>query len=252
MARMQGKVAIVTGAAGGIGAVFARSLAAEGAKVVIADIAPGEAVVREIAAAGGEAIFVATDVTAAAAVGALAQAAETRFGRIDVLVNNAAMMASLQHRSFLEIDSAEWDRLMAVNVRGPFECAKAVVPAMRRQGHGKIVNMSSGTFFRAPPNMLHYVTSKGAIIGMTRALARELGPFNIMVNAIAPGLTISDGVRANPAYTRQRLDIQRDARALKRDETPADLVGALLFLASADSDFVTGETIVVDGGGIIH
>ncbi len=220
--------------------------------MVVADVLDGTTIVAEISAQRGDAIAIATDVSSAPAVAALAEATVKRFGRIDILVNNAAMMAELAHRAFTEIDTGEWDRLMAVNVRGPFECAKAVFPAMRRQGHGKIINMSSGTVFRAPPNMLHYVTSKGAIIGMTRALARELGAYNIQVNAIAPGLTTSDGVTANPAYTRARLDESRVSRALQRDEVPGDLVGALLFLASSDSDFVTGQTLVVDGGVVTH
>jgi NAD(P)-dependent dehydrogenase (short-subunit alcohol dehydrogenase family) len=162
------------------------------------------------------------------------------------------MLSTLQHRSFAEIDDAEWDKVMAVNVRGVFDCAKAVLPAMQRQGYGKIINMASGTVFKGSPLLLHYVTSKGAIVAMTRALARELGPSNILVNAIAPGLTKSDGVNANHSYTQAMFDANRASRALKREQQPQDLVGAVLFLASPESDFMTGQTMVVDGGSVTH
>jgi len=252
MARLQDKVAIVTGGARGIGAAFAKGLAREGAKVMVADIVDGNATVAAITDERGEADFLTADVSSPPAVAAMTEAALRRFGRIDILVNNAAVLSTITHKPFAEITGAEWDQLMAVNLRGPFECAKAALPAMRRQGRGKIINMASGTVFKGTPMMLHYVTSKGGVIAFTRALARELGPDNIQVNAIAPGLTASEGVMANRSFTKAMFEGNRASRALQREETPADLVGALLFLASSDSDFMTGQTLVVDGGAAMH
>lgn len=197
MGRVDGRVAIVTGAAQGIGAVYARALAAEGAKVVVADVLDGQGVARAIHLDGGDAVFVQTDVSDEASVQSLVAAATGRYGRIDILVANAAIYASLKLRPFLEISSAEWDRVMAVNVRGTFLCARAVVPEMRRNGWGRIVNISSATVFKGTPNLLHYVSSKGAIVALTRALAREVGPDGICVNTLAPGLVMSEGVARN-------------------------------------------------------
>ncbi|MFL9811832.1 glucose 1-dehydrogenase [Stutzerimonas sp. VN223-3] len=252
MTRLKDKVVIVTGAAQGIGATYARAMAAEGAHIVVADVLDGSAVVDEIEAAGGQAISVMTDVSDEVSAAAMATAAMERFGRIDVLVNNAAIYASLKMKSFDEIDVGEWDKVMAVNVRGPFVCAKAVAPYMKDRGYGRIINISSGTPFKGTPNMLHYVTSKGAILALTRALARELGDHGIAVNTLAPGLVLSEGVVAN-AEMRERLTAPVIAsRAIKRDQMPEDLIGPLLFLASDDSAFMTGETVVVDGGSVMH
>jgi NAD(P)-dependent dehydrogenase (short-subunit alcohol dehydrogenase family) len=172
-----------------------------------------------------------------------------RFGQIDMLVNNAALFASLQEQPFADIDVALWDRVMAVNVRGLFLMAKHVVPHMIARRYGKIINIGSGTAARGIPNMLHYVTSKGAVTAFTRALSRELGEHNICVNTLAPGFTISDSVVAhNPGHLASARAPAIQRRALKRDELPEDLVGTLVFLASADSDFVTGQTLAVDGG----
>jgi NAD(P)-dependent dehydrogenase (short-subunit alcohol dehydrogenase family) len=252
MTNLDGKVAIVTGAARGIGAEFAVALATAGAKVVVADVLDGGAVVSRIAAAGGEAIFCQADVTSAASVAALIATTLARFGSIDVLVNNAGIFADLAKKPFTAIDGAEWDRVMAVNVRGPFECAKAVAPAMIAKGRGKIVNIASGTVFKGFSGALHYVSSKGAIVAMTRCLARELGAHNICVNAIAPGLTMSEAVVDNPEWGGAAGDATVASRALKRAQQPADIVGTLLYLASDASDFVTGQTIVVDGGSVMH
>ena len=179
------------------------------------------------------------------------RATEQAFGGIQVLVNNAALFGKIARKPFAEIDSDEWDRVMAVNTRGPFECVKAVLPVMRRQRYGKIINIASGTVFKGTPMMLHYVASKGAIVAMTRALARELGEDGICCNALAPGLTLSNTVKGRNDYSEvRRLNVE--SRALKREETPDDLVGALLFLASHDSDFMTGQTILVDGGSAMH
>jgi NAD(P)-dependent dehydrogenase (short-subunit alcohol dehydrogenase family) len=251
--RLQGAVAIVTGAAQGIGAAYAKAMALEGAKIVVADVIDGnEGIIDAIRATGGEAVSIKTDVTSEAAVKALVAETLRLYGKIDILVNNAAIFAGLPIRHFTEIDGAEWDKVMAVNVRGPFECAKAVVPAMRANGYGKIINIASGTVFKGTPGYLHYVTSKGAIVAMTRVMARELGADNICVNALAPGLTTSEGVINNPSYTDESLAANASSRALKRLQQPDDLVGAIVFLASHDSDFMTGQTMLVDGGSAMH
>ena len=250
--RLKGQVAIVTGAAQGIGTSYARALAEAGAAVVVADILDGAEAAGAITAAGGQAIAVRADVSSAASVATLAEETLRRFGRIDILVNNAAVFGTLTNKPFFEIDGAEWDKVMAVNVRGSFECAKAVFPTMRQQKYGKIINIASGTVFKGTPHLLHYVSSKGAVVAMTRCLARELGPYNICVNALAPGLTLSENVVTNPTWTQEMIAANKATRALKREQKPDDLLGALLFLASSDSDFMTGQTVVVDGGSVVH
>jgi NAD(P)-dependent dehydrogenase (short-subunit alcohol dehydrogenase family) len=174
-----------------------------------------------------------------------------RFGKIDVLVNNAALFVPLQETKCTEIDAELWDRVMAVNLRGPFLMMKHVAPHMIAQGYGKIINIGSGTAFRGIPWMLHYVTSKGGVMAFTRALARELGEHGIRVNTLAPGFTLSDTVvRENPGHVATARDRAVASRSLQRDEHPQDLLGALIFLASADSDFITGQTLAVDGGNV--
>ncbi|WP_262462533.1 SDR family NAD(P)-dependent oxidoreductase [Alloalcanivorax balearicus] len=252
MTRMRDKVVIITGAAQGIGAVYAKALAAEGARVVIADVLDGAPLAEEINASGAEAMAVRADVADEVSAKAMAQAAMKRFGRIDVLVNNAAIYASLEIQPFEDIDLNEWDKVMAVNVRGPFICARAVAPCMKARGYGRIINISSGTPFKGTPNLLHYVTSKGAVLALTRALARELGEHGIAVNTLAPGLVLSEGVIANQAMRDKLTAPVLASRALKRDQTPEDLIGPLLFLASDESAFMTGESVVVDGGSVMH
>jgi len=251
MARLDGRVAIVTGGAKGIGRYYAQTLAAEGARVMIADIADGS----DLAAAfanrrGANAVTSAVaDISDEEQVRQLVAATISRFGKIDILVNNAALFAPLQEQPFEQIDVALWDRVMAVNVRGMFLMAKHVAPHMIAQRSGKIINIGSGTAARGIPHMLHYVTSKGAVTAFTRALSRELGPHNICVNTLAPGFTISDSVVThNPGHLKSAREPAIARRALKRDEVPEDLVGTLIFLASAESDFITGQTIAVDGG----
>jgi NAD(P)-dependent dehydrogenase (short-subunit alcohol dehydrogenase family) len=248
--RLDGKVAIVTGAAQGIGAAYARALAAEGARVALTDVLDCGAAADAIIDAGGKALALRTDVTNAAAVQELVQRTEETFGGIDILVNNAAIFASLDRAPFDQIASADWDRVMTVNTRGPFECTKAVVPAMRTRGGGKIVNIASSTFFTGQPGFLHYVASKGAVIAMTRVLARELGGDSITVNCIAPGLTMSEGILRT--YGTHNTQPVIAGRALKRLQQPDDLLGTLVFLSSRESDFITGQVIVVDGGGVMH
>jgi NAD(P)-dependent dehydrogenase (short-subunit alcohol dehydrogenase family) len=251
MGRLVGKVAIVTGGAQGLGATYAKALAAEGAKVTIADILDGGTLAADLQKSGAGALFLKTDITDENAVGAMVAETLKGFGRIDILVNNAAVFATLEPKPFEQIPLAEWDRVMLVNVRGSFQCAVAVLPQMRKQRSGKIINISSGTVFRGIPKMAHYVTSKGAILAMTRALAREVGGDGICVNTLAPGLTASDGIVGTQHWNEMR-EIILNARSLKRDEQPEDLIGALIFLASRDSDFMTGQCLVVDGGLIAH
>ena len=250
--RLKGRVAIVTGAAQGIGETYARALASAGAAVVCADVLDTAPVAAAIEAAGGAVLALHTDVTSAASVQAMVEATVSRFGRIDVLVNNAAVFGSIKLKPFVEIESAEWDRIMAVNVRGPFECAKAVTPVMRKQRYGKIINVASGTVFKGTPMFLHYVTSKGAVVAMTRCLARELGDDNICVNTLAPGLTLSANVVSNQDWQGGIAAGIVASRAIKREQLPDDLTGTLVYLASGDSDFVTGQVIVVDGGSVTH
>ena len=252
MQRLADKVAIITGAAQGIGAAFARGLAAEGAKVVIADVGDGTETANSIIRANGSAIYVKTDVSSPEQVKALVEKTIAEYGKVDILVNNAAIFAKLGAKKFSDISSAEFDQVMAINVRGPFECAKAVTPAMIANGGGKIVNIASSTVFKGVPDLLHYVSSKGAVVAMTRCLARELGGHKINVNAIAPGLTMSDGVLGQPDYTQEYIVNNMNGRALKRKQVPDDLVGAMVFLCSSDSDFMTGQTMAVDGGNVMH
>jgi NAD(P)-dependent dehydrogenase (short-subunit alcohol dehydrogenase family) len=253
MARLSGRTAIVTGGAKGIGRHYSRALAAEGARVMIADIADGTGLAEEIAAEHGanSVTSAVADVSDETSVKALVAATIERFGKIDVLVNNAALYAPLQETKCTEIDAELWDKVMAVNLRGPFLMVKHVAPHMIAQGYGKIINIGSGTAFRGIPWMLHYVTSKGGITGFTRALARELGEHGIRVNTLAPGFTLSDSVVSeNPGHVKTARDRALQSRALRRDEHPQDLLGALVFLSSADSDFVTGQTLAVDGGNV--
>ncbi|HEX4194516.1 MAG TPA: SDR family oxidoreductase [Stellaceae bacterium] len=250
MGRLDGKVAIVTGAAQGIGPYYARGLAAEGAKVAIIDIEPADKVVAEIKAAGGTAMSVVGDVSDGVAVKKFVAAVDKAYGGVHILVNNASL-ARMGRFSVTELSVEEWDRYFAVNVRGMFLCVQAVVPIMRRQKYGKIINISSGTVWNGPAMMLHYVSTKGAILGMTRALSTELGKDGICVNAIAPGLTSTDYIGGRNDYADYR-QAMANTRAIKREEMPEDLVGTCLFFASPDSDFVTGQCLIVDGGALKH
>lgn len=252
MGRLDGKAALVTGAAQGIGVVYAEALAREGAKVCVSDVLDCGDAVERIRAAGGEAIGMTVDVTDLGACEAMVAETVAEFGSADILVANAAMFATLERRSFLEIGGDEWDRVMAVNTRGVFNCVKAAVPAMKERGYGKIVNISSSTIYSGVPLMLHYVASKGAVDAMTRALARELGDSGIRVNTIAPGFTMSDRIEAQREKLAFYVGLSLNARSIRREQAPADLIGALLYLASPESDFVTGQAIVVDGGMIAH
>jgi NAD(P)-dependent dehydrogenase (short-subunit alcohol dehydrogenase family) len=247
--RLNDKVAVITGAAAGIGFAYARRFLAEGARVVMADIVDPVPAAEKLDASD-RVLGVRTDVSDAASVRAMVDAAVARFGRIDVLVNNAAVFATLTPQRFDEIPEAEWERVMAVNVNGVWNCARAVVPVMRAHGGGRIVNVASAIVAKGTALLLHYVTSKGAVVAMTRALARELGPDGITVNAVAPGLILSDTVQANPAITDFQLSAIMQVRSLKREAFPEDVEGTVVFLASDDSAFMSGQTLVVDGGSV--
>ena len=251
MSRLNERTIIVTGAAQGIGAAYAKSLAAEGARVALCDVASPESCVQEIRAAGGRAIGAVCDVTDAGSVAGFVQQATHAFGPVAGLVNNAAVFASLTPKAFEDITSEEFDRVLRVNVRGTFECIRAVLPGMRAQGYGKIVNIASGTVFKGTPGLLHYTASKGAIIALTRVVAREAGPDGIRVNCLAPGFTLSEGIaNASETETINRMTVA--SRCLARDQMPEDLTGTVGFLLSAESDFMTGQTVVVDGGSVMH
>ena len=233
--RLDGKIAVVTGGAQGIGRAIADGLQAEGATVAVADLNPPSDGFR-------------ADVSSEEDVQRLTDEVVARHGGIDVLINNAGLYASLAMRPFTEIPVEEWRRVMDVNVASMFLTCRAVVPRMRERGGGKIVNVSSGTPFRGVPFLLHYVTSKGAIVAFTRALARELGKDGIHVNCVAPGFTISTGVEEHPEVIEALRDVSVSARTLQRDQLPEDVVGAVVFLCTPAADFVTGQTMVIDGG----
>jgi 3-oxoacyl-[acyl-carrier protein] reductase len=238
--------AIVTGAAKGLGKAYALALGDAGWPVVAADVLDVEPVASEIARRGGTALAVQADVSDQASVEGLAAATLERFGRIGALVNNAAIFTSIEKKPFDELTVDEWDRMFAVNVRGTWLCCRAVAPSMKESGGGRIVNVSSMTVPGGVPLFLHYVASKAAIVGLTRALARELGEFGICVNAIAP-----DYVPHDPAYTAQQPEMAAaiaNQRCFRRDMTADDLVGTLLYLVGPGAEFVTGQTLYVNGG----
>jgi 3-oxoacyl-[acyl-carrier protein] reductase len=249
---LAGRVVIITGGGKGIGKVYAREFARAGAHVVAADIdgEAAESVANEIVAEGGTALGLRTDIADPASTDEMAAAAQERFGGIDVLVNNASLMSVLPRRSWLEIPIEEWDRVMAVNLRGMFLACRSVFPAMKAKGRGKIVNISSSRVWDGTPNRLHYTTSKAGVIGFTRALAREVGEFGITVNAVSPGMTQSDTQVSSSSGNYLAMRIA--GRAIERAQFPEDLVGTVMFLASAGSDFMTGQTLNVDGGKAMH
>jgi 3-oxoacyl-[acyl-carrier protein] reductase len=252
--RLEGRVSIVTGGGNGIGKAYCEALAAQGAAVAVAEI-DGDAAERTAAslrATGARALEIQTDVADEQSTQRMAERTLSAFGRIDVLVNNAAVFATIpiSRVPLEEVTVEEWDLVMAVNLRGMFLACKAVLPAMRQRSYGKIINISSGTALSGSPTRIHYVTSKGGVLSFTRTLAREVGAAGIRVNAIAPGSTLSE---ENPSEDILRMrQGPVAARALPRVQLPSDLVGAVLFFASSDSDFVTGQTLVVDGGATMH
>lgn len=248
MGELDGKVAIVTGGSQGIGNAIAHGLEAAGARIVIADLQEAEAAAEAFA----NGIGLRADVADEAAVESLVAEVTERCGSIDILVNNAGLYASLAMRPFTEIPLDEWRKVMDVNVASMFLMCRAVVPVMQRGGGGRIVNISSGTPFRGVPFLLHYVTSKGAIVAFTRALAKELGKDGIHVNCVAPGFTMTAGVEANPEVVEKLRDVSVAARTIQRDQLPEDVVGAVVFLCTPAADFITGQTMVIDGGQYFH
>ena len=248
MMRLKDKVAIITGAARGLGRTFSIALAKEGAKVMAIDITDLEDTIREIKSLGGMAEGLRADVSIEEDTLKIADETIKSFGRIDILVNNAAIIYGLIRKPFYEIDPEVWDKVMTVNVKGPWLCTRAVFPYMKQQGKGKIINLSSETFFTGSHGFVHYVASKGGVVGLTRALAVELGPHNININAIAPGFTDTEASRSIADVA--QYDISRTP--LNRLQQPKDLVGAIIFLASDESDFITGQILLVDGGRIMH
>lgn len=250
--RLAGKVAIVTGGARGIGRAYAVALAREGANVVSFDLNDSNETVAAVQAAGAAGMGVRGDVVDEAAVKRLMEETAARFGRIDILINNAAVLAPLATRSSNEIDLDDFDRVMKVNVRGTFQCVRAAAPYLKQAGGGKVVNISSTTAFGGPP-MMHYIASKGAIISMTYAMAAEYGGQGTCVNTLAVGFTESEGVTEQPAEV---ISFVREAvigrRAIKKSMHPEDMARAMLSLVTEESDFVTGHTLVVDGGFVMR
>jgi NAD(P)-dependent dehydrogenase (short-subunit alcohol dehydrogenase family) len=242
--RFQDQSIIITGGGGKIGKAYAMAFAKEGARVALPDIAGADHVVKVIRDLGGTAVSMACDVADESSVNAMVEEVVKNFGTVDVLINNAAYFMSVWKGPFWEMTVDEFDKAMAVNVRGSWLCAKAVVPHMQRRRKGKIINISSNVALTGNPNYIHYVASKGALIAMTRAMARELGDWNICVNTVSPGFVVTEGRQVDPEYEK----IRAQQRSLKRSQVENDLVGTVLFLSSPESDFMTGQLLNVDGG----
>jgi len=252
--RLKDKVAIITGSARGMGRVIARRFAEEGVKLTICDIHDCQPVAKEIEALGGEVLPLKIDVSREEDTAQMAKRTFDRFGRIDILVNNAAIFGALEVKDFVKpvekLVSADWDRILAVNIKGVFLSCKAVIPYLKKQGSGKIVNMASNVAFTGLPEFIHYSTSKGGVITMTRGLATELGAFNINVNAVAPGLVMTEAMWSTfpPGYSEDVVGKQ----LLKKNIEPEDIAAAVLFLASDEASMVTGQTLAVNGGEYLH
>jgi len=248
--RLKDKVAIVTGSARGLGKLYAERFAREGAGVTVCDVIDCGETVKAIESIGGEVLSLKTDVTSAESTAEMARKTVERFGKIDILVNNAAIYGGLRLQPFHEVDEAEWDKVMAVNLKGMWLCCKAVFPYMKEQGHGKIVNISSGVHFKGIPYFIHYTTSKGGVVAFTRAMARELGEYNINVNGVAPGLILTKA--STDMFSPELAKKDTTSQALHKEQKPEYVVGAVLFLCTEDADYLTGQTIVVDGGTFMH
>ncbi|MFQ5683838.1 MAG: SDR family NAD(P)-dependent oxidoreductase [Candidatus Binatia bacterium] len=252
--RLQGKVTVITGAGHGIGKAYAQRFAEEGAHVVIAELdeRAGNSVAAALRDGGHSAWARTTDVRNYRSIEGLVRETVERFKRIDVLLNNAAIYVTepLWKGLVEDLPLEEWDRVLEVNLKGVFMCCRAVIPTMKAQRSGKIINIASGTFFGGTGNMPHYTSSKGAVVALTRVMARQLGPWKINVNCLTPGSTMSEEAVTDKVKERRESGINR--RAFSRIELPEDITGTALFLASSDSDFMTGQLLVVEGGGIMH
>jgi NAD(P)-dependent dehydrogenase (short-subunit alcohol dehydrogenase family) len=242
--RLKDKVAIITGGGGKIGKVYALAMAKEGAKISVPDMTDATPTVKAVQEIGGDAMAVRCDVSSETSVQAMVKATVDRFGGIDILVNNAAYFMTVKKSPFWEMQVEEFDKAMAVNVRGVWLCAKAAFPYLQKSPKGKIINISSGVALNGNPNYIHYVASKGAVISITRAMARELGDYGICVNTVAPGMVVTEGRQVDPEHVKRT----NSQRCFKRNQVEEDLVGTVLFLASSDSDFTTGQLFLVDGG----
>ena len=253
--RLENKVAIITGSARGMGRVFARRFAKEGAKLTVCDVLDCKPVAEEIEAIGGEVLALKIDVTSEKDTAEMVKKTVDRFGRVDVLVNNAAIIGSIETKDFLKpvekLTAEDWDRILAVNVKGVFLCSKAVIPYMKKQGGGKIVNMASTVAFTGLPHFIHYSASKGGVVTMTRGLAIALGEFNINVNAVAPGLIMTEAMQAT--YSQEFYkELVATKQLIHKSVLPEDIAGAVLFLASDDADKITGQTLAVNAGEYLH
>ncbi|MBI2359672.1 MAG: SDR family oxidoreductase [Deltaproteobacteria bacterium] len=242
--RFKDKIVIITGGGGKIGKAYALAFAKEGAKVSLPDLISAEPVVKAIQDQGGQAMSLQCDVSDEASVKAMVDQTAKRFGGVDILINNAAYFMNVKKSPFWEMNVDEFDKAMAVNIRGVWLCAKAAFPYMKQRGKGKIVNISSSVALNGNPNYIHYVASKGAVISMTRAMARELGGHGICVNTVAPGFTVTEGRQVDPEYEKKR----NEQRCFPRSQVEADIVGTVLFLASSESDSMTGQLLCIDGG----
>jgi NAD(P)-dependent dehydrogenase (short-subunit alcohol dehydrogenase family) len=250
--KLAGKTAIVTGAGTGLGLAIAKRYAAEGANLVIADIKGHEEVAADLTKGGYRAMAITTDVSSEENVGKTVAATIAQFGGVDILVNNAAIASTLKLTPFEELTVAEWRRILDVNTVGVFIFCRAVAKHMRAKKFGRIINVTSGTAFKGAPFMLHYIASKGAVMSMTKSLAREFGNDFVTVNAISPGYTLTEGNLANTAFLETYRKAAISTRSLPRDALPEDLVGSAVFLASEDSAFITGQILAVDGGSVYH
>jgi NAD(P)-dependent dehydrogenase (short-subunit alcohol dehydrogenase family) len=250
--RFLGKTVIVTGGAAGIGKSMSEAFFRGGANVVIADIKDAATAAREIDPSGARVLGLDVDVTSDSAVDAAVNKTVERFSGVDILVNNAGIATGIPPRPFMEIPTEDWARIYDVNVVGIFRFCRAVIGAMEKAGGGRIVNIASAAAFKGVPFLLHYVSSKGAVLAMTKSLAKELGDRNILVNAVAPGFTLSPAVLENEGQMQRSRAISMQGRSIQRDQFPDDLVGAVLFFASSDASFITGQTLVVDGGTYLH
>ena len=248
--RLENKVAIITGSARGMGRVFALRFAKEGARLTVCDVLDCAPVAEEIKAIGGEVLALKVDVTSEKDTAEMAKKTSERFGRIDILVNNAAIIGGIEMKDFVkpadQLTAQDWDRILAVNIKGVFLCCKAVISYMKKQGKGKIVNIASTTAFTGSPAFLHYSTSKGGVVTMTRGLARALGDFNINVNAVAPGLVMTEAMQA--ALSEEDSKQVVATQLIKRSIQPEDIAGVVVFLASDEADVITGQTLAANAG----